>query len=136
MSEAVQASEGYPAMLAAWIDGLNGYAHLYTNDPDLTADTVADDFEEIVYDRYEPLPVRPWTTPTLRDGLAIAVVDPLIFTFTGGPLPAPARGYYVTDGPAGRLLWAWRRPGNAFQMAEDAPTVIVYIRARWPLICE
>lgn len=135
MADAVFASEGYTVMLDALLAGLVPHVRLYTNDPDLNEDRVRADFTEPVMDDYAPIPAVVWTPSALRDGRAISVVDPIFFTYTGGPLPDPIRGYIVTAGADGPLLWAVRRPGDAFVFSDDEPLLSIFMRMRWPLLC-
>jgi hypothetical protein len=133
MSAVVQAVEGYPDMLAAWLDGLNAYLHLYVNDPDLSGPLTGGLFVEAVFDGYSPRLVGPWTPPALRGGVAVSVMDPQIFTWGGDGDGPVLRGYYVTLGLGGSLLWAWRKDGDAYELTAGAPTLVVYLTARWPL---
>ncbi len=135
MPDATFASAGYTSMLDALTSGLNAYCHLYTNDPVIAPGLVIGDLVEVVYDGYAPLAIRKWTDAVLQDGLGFSVADPCVFTYSSGPLPLPVRGYYATLGPAGPLLWAWRRPDPAEQMNAESPTVIVLISLLFPLVC-
>lgn len=132
MPGAVIAREGYTAQLLAYVESLVARARLYTNDPDLDEDTVAADFVEPVMDGYNYLSLRSWTPPMLQAGRAFSVADPLIWTYTTGAAPAPIRGYYVVDAGTGVLLWAWRRPGTAFQFSTENSILTINVKMTYP----
>lgn len=132
MSQAVQFRAGYESMLASLIDGLDLWAHLYTNDPPLSIDTVVDDFVEVIYDGYVAQIISRWTPPALRSGRAFTVADPLFFVFSGGVEPLPVRGYYATYGPTGPAVFGWRRPGDAYQLALPTPLLTILVTLHWP----
>lgn len=123
----------YPVLLAAQLDGITPYMHLYTNDPTLDANIVREDFYPAVFEGYAPKPMRRHTPPELSFGVAYSFYDPVTFDYTTGPPPATIRGYIVTDGLEGPLLFAWRRPDAAFPLGPSAPRLVVSVTARFPL---
>jgi hypothetical protein len=129
------ATSGYNACLYAWTQGLNAHAHLYVNDPELNAGRVRGDFVEPVFAGYGSRAVERWTPPALRGGVSFSVCDPLIWEWVIGDEPLPIRGVFVTNGVSGELLWAWRRPGDAYPLGEANPLLIVYVRLTFPLVC-
>lgn len=135
MADVVLAKSGYPIILAALLGDLNVYVHLYTNDPALTDALTPAAFTEPVYSGYQALPASKWSPSALRGNVAVAVADPVEFAYTSGAAPDPIRGYYATDGPGGVLLWAWRRPGDAFPLGPSAPVLLVAVRATFPAPC-
>jgi hypothetical protein len=130
-SDVTYAREGYTTMLDALIDGLVPIVRLFTNDVTPTEDSVRADFVEAVAPGVGPIPADRWTPAALRAGIAFAVVDPLIWEYVGagdGPL---VRGYFVTAGADGPLLWAWRRPGAGFQFSDANRLLTVYVEMRF-----
>lgn len=132
MSDVVIPTASYPALLDAFKDGLVAYAHPYVNDPPLGPNTVKADFVEVAWEGYEELPLDRLTPAYLRAGVAFCVIDPAIFQFQGGAEPLPIRGYYATENRNGRLLWAWRAPGEAVQLTTANPYLVIYCRFTYP----
>lgn len=131
----VYALEGLTSMLAFLLDGAVFYLHLFTNDVHPSKTLKASDMVEPVYYGYSPQPADRWTPPALRGTVAFANVDPVIFTFASGMTPLPVRGYYVTNGPTGALLWSWRAPGPGFQFDDSHPTLVVNAVLTFPVVC-
>lgn len=132
MPDLVFPREGGGVLLDAMIAGLVPWVRLFTNDVDPTEDSERADFVEAVGDGLAPIAAVRWTPSALRAGVWFAVVDPCIFRFTGGGIGPLVRGYYVTAGADGPLLWAWRRPGPGFQFSDAARLLTVMIELRHP----
>lgn len=132
MSDVVIPTASYAPLLDAFINGLVAYAHPYVNDPVLGPGTVKTDFVEVAWDGYQEVALDRLTPAMLRRGTAFSVIDPAIFTFAGGPLPLPIRGYYATENRDGRLLWAWRAPGAPVQLTVLNPYLVIYCRFGFP----
>jgi hypothetical protein len=132
MSFATNVREGYVAQLEALIDGLTAYLHLYTNDPTISEASVKADFAESAFEGYAPVALSKWSPPALRAGLARSQADTAAFTWTGGATPPPVRGYFVTEGPNGVLLAAWRKPGDAFPIGPGHLLLLVNVELIFP----
>lgn len=132
MSAIVYATEGYVDMLDALTDDLVVQLRLYTNDPELGPGLTAASFVEPVYDGYGAKPVSRWTPAALKSGRAFSDTDPVYWQWTAGAAPAPIRGYYALEPGSGRLLWAWRRPGEAFALGPSNPLLTVLVRLWFP----
>lgn len=132
--EVTFAKDGYTAMLLGLTQGLVAYAHLYTNDPAIGANTHVGDFVEASYEGYQALPLWRWTPPALQGGVAFSVCDPLVFKYLGIAEDIAIRGYYATAGPTGPLLWAWRRPGPPFTFVLDGRTLMIFVRLQFPIL--
>lgn len=131
----VLAREGYTAILDALLGGLVSTARLYVNDPPLTSATVAADFVQPSFAGYSGQAVERWTPAAIRGQFAFSVAMAIAWTYTTGPAPAPIRGYYVVETASGRLLWAWRRPGDPLVLDADNRILTVYVKASFPLVC-
>lgn len=132
MSAGVVPKEGWTAFLQALTDGLAATAHLYTNDPDLDEDTTSEDFVEPVWEAYLPLGITRWTPAAMKGGVAFSVADHLVWLWEGGPVPVPIQGVYLTAGPVGRVLFAWRRPGDPYRLGPDNPVLTVLVTLTFP----
>lgn len=132
MSFVVLATEGFPSQLAALLESLPVSVHLYTNDPPLSPASVAGDFVEPVYAGYVPKALSRWTPPALRGPRAFSQADPVRFQWTSGPAPLPVRGYFATNGIGGPLLWAWRRPDDAFPLGPGSPLLLIAVTIYFP----
>lgn len=119
-------------MLAALLDSILPRVCLYVNDPDIGPGMVADDFVEATFPGYQRITATKWSPPVLRSGLAFSVVDPLIFTYTMGDPGEGVRGYYVRDGDDGPVMWAWRRPDDAWMPTVENPTLLVFVTMTFP----
>lgn len=134
MSDATLAREGYTVMLDALLEALVPWVRLYTNDPVISLDRVRADFTELVGHDYAPYPIPRWTPAALRGGSAYSVPDIIQFKCPGAPWWGAVRGYFVTAGRDGPLLWAWRRPGDdPFVFSADTPLIQVFIELRFPV---
>lgn len=132
MSAAVLSESGYTTVLDTIAESLVWRARLYTNDPTLSRDTVRADFTEVEFTGYDALPVERYPPSVVRDHRAWTVADALTWKYTSGPLPLPVRGIYCTAGRDGPLVWAWRRPGAAFQFSPTTPVLLVLVKLVLP----
>lgn len=132
MSAVTLMSEGFTTLLDAMLDELVLDLHLYTNDPDLEDDLTAEDFEEAEYDTYAPQTIKRWSPSAMDRNQAWSSADPLTFACSGEDAPEPIQGYYVTTGPDEVLLWAWRRPGEAYPLSPGGPPLQIFVEARFP----
>lgn len=130
--DATLTTEGFTASLDALTGNLPLTVRLYTNDPTITKATVAADFVEASFPGYVRVGLAVWTPAALRAGLAFSAADLVQFIYTGSD-PGPAvRGYYVTAGPTGPLIGAWRRPGDPFVFSVASPVLTLLLAARMP----
>jgi len=136
MADGVLARQGYEAGLLAFIEGGAWWLHLYTNDIELTAATVAADLVEPEFIGYAPAELRKWTKPALRAASAKSWADPVYYEYQGGPEPDPIVGAYITAGIAGPLVWAWKSPGGAFPLGAAFPVLAVVPALEYPPPCD
>lgn len=132
MAIATYAREGYTVCLDALLKELRPWFRLYTNDPVDSPERVRGDFVQATFGGYVPIGTPKWSPAWLRGGRAFAVADPVIFRWNGGDVGDPVRGYYVTDGPDGPLLWFARRSGDAWTPTVSEPTFIALVRMTFP----
>jgi len=136
VSQVTFAKSGWTTLLDALLGGLVPYVHLYTNNVTPTQLSVRGDFTEVAFTGYHPVAATRWTPAAIRRGLAFSVVDPVIFAFGGGAVPPTVRGYFVTAGEDGPLLWAWKREGAGFQFSVETPLLTLYLTMMWPTLAE
>lgn len=99
--------------------------HLYVTPATLTPATILADLTEASWPGYAAVAVTKWSPPEQAAPPAISRGDPVTWTRGNGGQPAEVYGYYVTDGPAGPLLWAEASPTGALPMIQATDTVTI-----------
>ena len=117
--------------LDQWVDQRATWYHLFQLPIELDHTTALSDFGEVVFAGYSAEDVSTWTNATLFRGVATTWGDPLLWTCLVDPVPvAVIRGYYVTDGPTGPLLWCEMAP-EATTIDTAGQQVAVQPRLQW-----
>lgn len=133
MSQATVARTGYVPILRDLIREHDVTAHLYTNDPTITADSVRADFDELVMPGYVPHNIEKWTPAALQGGTAFSVGNAARFPWDGVSVGVTIRGVFFTDGISGPLVYAWRKPDDPFVYDAEHPLLTILLTLIFPL---
>jgi len=119
--------EGRRIILDLILANVDAYLHLYVSDlPIVTGMTLAD-VDELEGPGYEPQVISGWTPAEIRDQIAIAFSDPILFELTGPAVgPGVVHGYFVTQGTGGELLWIERGKHAPYVMKEAGDKLQVF----------